>query len=303
MSNFYYSLLFAWQNTAKDEMKQMSLIKEGCHEKIMAFLQKHNFAANALTALIERGNIDEIRQSILRSSNLEISEKALLLYGSANTVSQYLEHFPFCFNLTPDFVRNETAETVKKCLPFVQFSDNTQMAFINNNDTENIIFLLQRQNIIFSKTQLLIVQRGIKEEIMEMLERKEILPLTFSALLERGVHEEIMCYLQKHDILKAEANCRISGLYNSGSLAEIRTRIEKTLLKRGYTEEIIAYSRQTSFSSEENELIERGNHTEIMFYLSHYRLKKENEQRLISRNNTEELRLYSLAWYPDKQPV
>lgn len=300
MPNFYYHFSFYWQNTARDEAKQLALIQEGNHEKIMAYLEYHFFFSEAELVLLERRNLEEIRQSLVQKHPSAETEKEFLRRCSPETVRFYLEHFQLCLEISPEFVRNEAPETVRKCLPEIQLFDEAQVAFVKKSSTPDVLFLLKNQNIIFSKTQLEIVHRGVAEEIREMLHYQKIDPQTFPALLRRGNHEEIMLYLKKHNLPEAGKICRRNGLHSEKSLSSIREFAEKALLKRGNSAEIIAYCRQLKLLPEnETALLQRGNGTEIMFYLTRYRLTEDNEKLLQERNLTEELQMYNTVRLSD----
>jgi len=287
------------QKLLRDEL---AMIADGDHEKIMAYGAKYCFYDEALIALIERGNQEEImnyvshgllaslknpglaeNKEIMSQQELVLEELAMIMEGDHEKIMAYGANH--------------------------QFSENAQSALIRRGNHEEIMNYISHRGFFCGNVLLNdLLPRGNHEEIVTYVAVKPVSDEVEVALINRGNHEEIIALIKRwaglcRDAAFAVVRCgnheEIMALINSQR--HLPYGFELAVIKRGNHEEIMAVIAKSEKNFEEEaevalfqREIGRENHEEIMAYLDKYSsfLYRETIDFLFRRGNDEEMEAF-----------
>ncbi len=244
MWNLFYKLKFRLNGLAKNEKKQLAVIAEGDHRKIMVLIANVPLYSKAEKALMKRGNLEECKAYIDKSRLSSIAEEAIVQYTEPDLIGYYLlKRGGFKIFASVRLLKKGASDELKHQFG-KEWEDNYAliqkikkgkhldvMALISRSELPDIVVavLIQRgqadeiavytsKYALGPKAQVALLQRGISSEIMNYINR-----YPFTSVIEadfianRGHHLEILAYILKHK-LDPEG---IFALYRRGCKSEI----------------------------------------------------------------------------------
>jgi len=144
------------------------------------------------------------------------------------------------------------------------------------------------------------IAKAVHQEVMDYIAGNILAPDAELALVKRGNKAEIIAYTAMRPFTDAAETvlmeCPDSALVRSYIKKNgLGVYAERALLQKGNHEEIMCYLSRGNFSRGKSArlLLKRGNHEEIMCSISRGRFDDAAEVLLVLRNNADELKAYS----------
>ena len=269
------------------QQKQLRIINSGNHAEIMRLIGEELLCEKAQLLLIKRGNPEEINAYIISDCPIDSldsfdsmgttglvlrarrgaerqpkhffckkAEIALIKRGVTKEIIEYIIRKSFDNEKSKVAIIKRGIDKEIKALIIHSFlKEISQIALINSGNTKMIKHYISTRSLsLYYKPELLLIKRGITEEIELYISKHGLCRLSQRAFIKRAktkkVTREIMFYISKR------------RFYDETQL---------DLIKRGVTEEIMFYiSKWNLHEDAEIALINRGKIEEIKVYISLY---------------------------------
>lgn len=229
-----------------------ALFSREIKEEILAYLNKFNLG-NDDVILFERGYSDEISVYLNSARLHNFSEKGQTMFlerGIHNEIMNYIERrHKFSDKNAILLIQRKNREEIMACVFRQKLFEDATHAFVQWADTKDLIWFL-RDGYGYDmsvKTQNLLLERGVPEEILAHIARVSKDELKgFSgdvviSFLKTRTTKELIAYINRFDIDKTE---------------------ESIIINRGITEVIVQYIK-TKYIHNPALIINRGNKQEV----------------------------------------
>ncbi len=291
--------------------KQVELVQKASHSKMMAIISTHakDLDFEAVKKLYQRGNPDEVRLLWQKSDKLDPDiyikwfsrhNKLLFLNSVPYNLSEKLENY---------LVQNCKIDVVIKYFSHIQ-------RFLKPSSQK---ILLERQNNYLTMQYLLsesysrafidfIMSRGQSNEIISMIKYSVNLDNDIhTQIIERNVEPEILMLLSYENINKENQLMILNRkkdkeIFYMLATQNLHPETMDRLVICGTHQQLMYYFNSPTFTRNvplHLNLIQRGNHDEIMAHLKRHRFN--GAYHLIARGNHDEIMLQITDWLSDEE--